>query len=317
MRVDPCEQTAVAGIGRSLLWPVRIQIDREVFVSDPIVDNNVADLTRRSFFAAASGAVLLPGVSACGSSYANDDIEVPDIEDGYIVFNAGGNNGSAMPENVWMTTIESALQWLGPESKFAYLGHECRAEGVDEAPFDDRKNYEFVGIKGWDGNYLIRFGVDLSSEEEYQQLTPQQVQDGFDFHVTAPSRVARRLGFEELLSRLQGKVAGPIPRTYFRVAFRMGSDLFAVYSRCKYINFPHGRSIADPYLQPIAGRVVVWLDGRLRLAYVAVHVGPSGIEGVQLKVLDHANFGVSLQISDFVRTVTLDASTATIDFYHY
>ena len=216
-----------------------------------------------------------------------------------------------------MTPIESALQWLGPESKFAYLGHECRAERVGEAPFDDRMNYEFVGIKGWDGNYLVRSGVDLSSEEEYQQLTPQQVQDGFDFHVTAPSRAARKIAFAELLTMLQGSVTRPMPRIYFRVMFRAGEDLFAIYTRCKYINFPHGRSAASAYVQPIAGRVTVWLEGRFRLAYVATYVEPSGVQGVQLKVLDHADFGVNLRVSDFVRTVALDPSTAAIDFYHY
>ncbi len=265
-----------------------------------------------------AGAIATQALTGCSPSHAAEGIVVPDLEDGHIVYNSGGNSGGPTPGNAWLTTVESALQRhaMGP-SQMAYLGKECRAESVGEAPFDDRGNYEFVGLKGFDGNYIIRHGVNLSVEHEYQKITAEAVQLGFDFDVRAPQRIAQKIEFGEVLDMLQSWTSKPVRRLYVRVTYRHGGETFSIFTRCRYINFPRSVSEPNPYLQPISGRVLIWDDGRLHLAYIVFHLRAGKVEGLQFKVLGRANFGVELAISDFVRTLLIDADTATADFFYY
>lgn len=279
-------------------------------------------LSRRKFtgrlLALPSALLLARGLAGCSPGYASEGIVVPDLEDGFIVFNSGGNSGGATPGNAWLTTIESALQRRGNgDPQMAFLGKECRAESVGQGAFDDRGNYEFVGLKGFDGNYIIRHGADLLEEHEFQRVTDDAVQLGFDFDVRSAQRVAHKVEFGEVLTMLQGWTERAVRRLFVQITYQHGGETFSLFTRCRYINFPHRASSGESYLQPISGRVLVWDGGRLHLAYVVIHVRNGLVQGLQFKVLARANFGVDLAISDFVRTLVVDAGTASADFYYY
>ncbi|MCA3250598.1 MAG: hypothetical protein ACK5UM_15325 [Pseudomonadota bacterium] len=280
------------------------------------MDSNRRDFLRHAL-AASSAALTGASLTACSVGTAATGSIAPDLEDGYIVFNAGGNSGGEVPDNVWVTAIESALQRrVGSTLQSAYLGKECRAEGLGRTPFEDRENYEFVGARGWDGNYLFRHGLDVPPEYQYQRVTQDAVDRGFTFDVHAAARPTQQLDFAEVLAMLQRR-SGPMRRLYAQLSYRLGEEDFILFTRCRYINLPHASNRNEPYLQPISGRVLLWQDERLHLAYVVFHLRRGAVEGMHFKRLDRAEIGIESNANDFVRTVTVDPATARCSFFCY
>ncbi|MFM2290000.1 MAG: hypothetical protein RL684_3143, partial [Pseudomonadota bacterium] len=169
-------------------------------------------LGRRQVLVALLGSVsalmLGPALLAGCTAGANpESLTAPDLDGGYMVFNSGGNSGgSGLPENCWLTSIESILVRQDESvPKYAYLGKECLAEGLSPLPFSGRDDYDFTGMKGWDGNYCLRHGVNLTPQQEYTRIEAEAVQAGFDFEAVCATREVQPIGFRPLLSLLQAR----------------------------------------------------------------------------------------------------------------
>ncbi len=269
----------------------------------------------------ATGALLLgPALLAgCAAQARPEQLTAPDIASGYLVFNSGANSGgSDLPENAWLTSVQSVLvRHDAGTPQYAYLGKECLAEGLSPQPFSGRDDYDFVGVKGWDGNYCLRNGAHLTPQQEYTRIDDAVVRAGFEFEATCPQCEVTPLGFSELLEMLRTRPAGAVHKVFLSLGYAQGGVRYTMYTGCRYINFPHGRYKGEPYLQPIFGRVLFHDNERFRLAYGALHLTGSGLAGLQFKAMGTSGTGEAAGAQGFTDVFTVDPASIDAKFYHY
>ena len=215
------------------------------------------------------------------------DVDVaPDLENGFII------NGYDIP-NRWRTNVECVLERRGEgrDRQFSYLSNECRAESVSGTIFDGRL-YESCVLTTWDGIFNLRHGSYTHGFNPAKNATRRMPESPYeDSGLTTFVRCAERpvhlLSFEEAFAFF---CDGPSNNIYMRVDYELGGFEYSLYAPCRYTNYPNVDLISERYLQPISGYVIVELDDRFYMAYVAAHVKEDVTEATEFICRDRLSF---------------------------
>ena len=252
--------------------------------------------------------------ASLASDLAENSLTVPDLQDGFLIFNYDGVIDHKVSTNRWCESVECVLERKSAGSdgrQRAYLSQECRAEMVGHDPFGHRGNYEWVGISAWNGNYHLRSGPGNQPEKFCEKMPPD-----LTIKVTCPDRKARRLSFEETLQLLQSDFRGGFKQLYLAVTYHLGGYEYHLTAASRYINFPHPQKSVQPYLQPIQGYVLYEQDGRFYTAYVVAWIEQGQTKSLQFKVRDQVTYGKTVT-HDFNRTVRINDDRSRVDFFVY
>ena len=219
-------------------------------------------------------------------------MNAPDIENGYMV-----NTYSL--SNRFQTFIEAVLEKRsdgGDGPQYAYLSTPCRSERVSRTAIFKMTLYSFAMVKFWKGVYALRQGSNLSPRNPFRR------DDGTDvfFEKTEHQSIVRcddvrveELPFDDALRLLQSEDKAKNNRIYMRINWRIGAVSYALYTPCRYTNFPNPDNVPPPednpdylnqrdrYIQPISGVVIFEENDILVPAHVAAHVTDVGTELIE------------------------------------
>jgi hypothetical protein len=220
--------------------------------------------------------------------------EVPDLEHGYML-------NTYDDFNRFRTFVEAALTRRddGGPVRHAYLSSRCRPESVSpDTIFNGLMYYFGVVASDWEGTFALYMGSSLASRNflEPDPVPPERTPLTAKVH--CPLVAARPLAFDEALADLQSEAPGTDNKLYMAVEWRADGRDYALYTPCRYINFPNptldhaGLWKTKPayqrheprYIQPISGVVLTEVDGRIEPAFVAVHLTESGTARIEFCV---------------------------------
>ena len=243
-------------------------------------------------------------------------MNVPDLQDGFMVINHDGVIDKKVNENRWLTPVECVLvrKTVGQsQDQRAYLCHECRAELVGEDPFGHHGNYEWVGLSAWDGNYAIRSGPGHANQpvQQYGNMPSDMT-----IKVSCPDRKAKALSFAEVLEMLQSDFKAGYQRLHMAISYRQDGHDYVLYAPSNYVNFPHPTKGIRSYVQPISGYVLYEKGGRFYTAYVVSWIERGQTKSLQFKVRDQISYGETVT-HDFNRTVRIDDERMKVEFFVY
>ena len=207
------------------------------------------------------------------TDYMNNTL--PDLENGYMVM---GYNQA----NRWQTNIESVLakKDSNGDSQYAYMSHECRGEDVSPNIFGSR-NYEFLVIKTWKGNYNLRSGsynFGFNPFQNFAKRSPLTVYEKTEAEVVVrcDNREASYLSVDETLDMLQHETPNKNNKLYMEVSYFLNGSNYIVYAPCRYTNFPNPNNNDGKYIQPISGYILFEDEERFHTSYLAIHVTDQG-----------------------------------------
>ena len=235
-------------------------------------------------------------------------MNAPDLENGYMV-------NTYNLSNRFQTFIEAVLEKRaggGEETpQYAYLSTPCRSERVSADAMFKKTLYSFAMVKFWKGVYALRQGSHLTSRSLFRRDDRTNV----FFEKTDHRSIVRcdhvrveELPFDDALRLLQSEDTAKNNKIYMRIDWRNGADAYALYTPCRYTNFPNPDDVPPPednpdywdrrdrYIQPISGVVIFEENDILVPAHVAAHISEAGTELIEFCLRGRYNF-FSLQRS--------------------
>ncbi len=162
------------------------------------------------------------------------DIKYPNLDSGYAIVYG--------EENHWRTEVRSILCRTATGEQAA-LTHECRAEGVSPEKIFQGNNYEFVAIKTWLGQYMVRSGANQHGLGEQLPDSAYQLGNG-RIDIDCPLANIHEFGFDEALKKVRNPTSG---RYFIKVDYKFRGENWVIYAPARYINFPDANT-AGRYL---------------------------------------------------------------------
>ena len=235
-------------------------------------------------------------------------MNAPDLENGYMV-------NTYNLSNRFQTFIEAVLVKRagggGGDPQYAYLSSPCRSERVSGDAIFKTNLYSFAMVKFWKGVYALRQGSHLISRSLFRRDDRTSV----FFEKTSHQSIVRcddvsveELPFDDALHLLQNEGTVKNNRIYMRLDWRIEANSYALYTPCRYTNFPNPDDVPPPqdnpdywkrrdrYIQPISGIVIFEENDILVPAHVAAHISDAGTELIEFCLRGRYNF-FSLQQS--------------------
>lgn len=270
-------------------------------------------------------------------------MEALDIENGYLVNTIEGYNR-------FQTHVEAALVRRRADGTriCAYLSSRCRPESISHDVIFNPLLYTFGILHTDEGTFEIHTGSSQCSRNPFKPVTRYlKLSPAHTSRVQCPWVPVRELSFDDLLAELQSLDADRDNRLHMVVEWQAGGEHLALYTDCRYINFPnpeidHAGLWRDKpgypqhshrYVQPICGPVPYYDRQGYHLGYVAAHVNQSGTRRVEVNLRDTISFfalrpplsrfsawlsatriGRAFAVSEYCRVVPLPA---TCRFYRY
>ncbi len=192
--------------------------------------------------------------------------------------------------NTWVTRVQSFCRVRSNTGmQFFYLGYPCRAEKMLERSSNNRifeRYYEFVNVavrneesSGEASSYFMRSGHGVKG------LLPPSHDGKITSHVHVKHAQTKEVGFDEMYELLS-EHPQESPDYYARISWDNGKQ--SILTKLDYINYSNDGGA--PYIQPITGQVLLMLEEKPHVAYVALSLNGTSQPKVEFVIRQKTGF---------------------------